>query len=346
MRGALGRLNAGVKIDAPGQVAIADRERLQALGYVGAQAEVTKEPARTLTDPKDAYAILETYREAVELAVDRKWSQAIALLQQILRENPVMVDVWEQVAALAMRAERYDLSIDAYKHVIELEPAAPRGYLGAAAAMLKARKLDEARAQAEMAAGVAPERDIRSRVEAHELGARIALAHRDGEEARRQAELAHEADPTRPLPTYIEARLLYDQGKYEEALSLFEQASAELTRTHGQTVADLHFHTADALVRLGRDSEAEQEFADELKAFPQNTRARAGLATLYHANGQGEDAARVLEDLIRITPTPDTYALAARLWTTFGDRQQADAVRAQARRAFSDPAPSRRHAAR
>ncbi|HEV8348519.1 MAG TPA: hypothetical protein VGQ16_18210, partial [Vicinamibacterales bacterium] len=41
-------------------------------------------------------------------------------------------------------------------------------------------------------------------------------------------------------------------------------------------------------------------------------------------------------DMLRVTPTPESYALAARLWTMFGNRQQADAVRAEARRAFAD----------
>ena len=54
---------------------------------------------------------------------------------------------------------------------------------------------------------------------------------------------------------------------------------------------------------------------------------------LYQANGRPEAAAKVLADMIRITPTPDSYALAARLYTMFGDRQQAEAVRADARRA-------------
>ena len=47
----------------------------------------------------------------------------------------------------------------------------------------------------------------------------------------------------------------------------------------------------------------------------------------------------------RISPTPDSYALAARLYTMFGNRQQADAVRAEARRAFAD-APRARPGAR
>jgi arylsulfatase A-like enzyme/Flp pilus assembly protein TadD len=346
LRGALGRLTRGVAVDAPGKVSTRDRERLEALGYVGVRAGVTRAPAGTLPDPKDTHAILETYREAVELAVDRKWGQAITLLQRILHEDPAMVGAWGQVAAFAIRAERYDQAIDAYKHVIELEPTDPAGYLGAAAAMLRVRKLDEARAHAELAVSVAEERDTRSRAAAHEILARIALARHDDEGARREAELAQADDPKLPLPAYIEARLLYDQGKHADALSLFEQAIAELKRSSDRTIADLHFHTADALVHLERYPEAEQEFIEELKVSPQNTRARAGLATLYQANGQSEDVARVLDDLVTITPTPDAYALAARLWTTFGNRQQADAVRAQARRAFSAPPASGRRTAR
>lgn len=343
---ALGRVIAGAAIDAPGKVTAEDRERLQALGYVGVQSGVTRAPAATLPDPKDTHAVLETYREAVELGVHRKWGQAIARFQRILHEDPAMVDAWRQVAALAIRAQRYDQAIDAYRHMIELEPDDPAGYLGAAAAMLRLRKLDDARAQADIAVSVAAERDAPSRAAAHELLARIALARRDAEAARREAGLARESDPKLPLPAYIEARLLYDQGEYAEALALFEQAIVELKRSGDRTIANLHFYTADALVHLERSPDAEREFIEELKVDPQNTRARAGLATLYHANGQDEDVTRVIGDLVKITPTPDTYALAARLWTTFGNRQQADAVRAQARRALSDDSASGRRAAR
>ena len=57
---------------------------------------------------------------------------------------------------------------------------------------------------------------------------------------------------------------------------------------------------------------------------------------LYQASGNPDAAAKVVADMLRVTPTPESYALAARLYTMFGDRQQADAVRAEARRAFAD----------
>ena len=331
---ALNRLIAGTTIHPPGDISAQTLERLRPLGYVRAQTDVTTAPGETLPDPKDKRQILDTYRTAVELAGDRHWGQAITLLRQILQEDPGMINVWGQLATLSVRAERYDQAVEAYKRIIELKPAETTAHLGAAAAMLKLKRIDEARAHAELAARVAAEHDARGRASAHELLARIALARHDIEGARAEATRAREADPTLPLPIYIEARLLYDQGKYAEALPLFQEAIAELNRNDVLPINELHFYTADTLSRLERYAEAEQQFFEELKYFPQNSRARAGLATLYQASGRPDAAAAALEEMVRVIPTPDTYALAARLWTMFGNKQQADAVRAQARRAF------------
>jgi arylsulfatase A-like enzyme/Flp pilus assembly protein TadD len=337
LRGALDRVTAGATIQAPAEVSADARERLQALGYVGAQTEVSTKPGDTLADPKDKREILERYREAVDFASQRKWPQAIALLQQILRQDPEMADVWSQLATFATRLDRFDLAVDAYKHYITLKPEEPTAYIGAAAALLKLRKLDDAREYASLAAEVAAETDHRSRASAHEMLTKIALAKHDTEEAKAQAALARAEDPTLPLPIYIEGRLLYDQGNYADALPFFTQAIAELKKSGTLQINELHFYAADTLGRLERYEEAEREFIEELKYFPQNTRARGGLAMLYQASGKPDDAARVLADMLRITPTPDSYALAARLYTMFGNRKQAEIVRTEARQVFAKP---------
>jgi Tfp pilus assembly protein PilF len=56
--------------------------------------------------------------------------------------------------------------------------------------------------------------------------------------------------------------------------------------------------------------------------------------SLYQSTGQLESAARVVSELTRVTPTPDSYTLAAQLWTSLGDRKQAAQVQAEARRSF------------
>ena len=329
LRGALDRVTAGATIQTPADIPADARERLQALGYVGAQTDISTTPGDALADPKDKREILERYREAVDFAGERRWPQAITLLQQILRDDPEMADVWSQLAVFATRVDRFELAVDAYKHYIALKPQEPTAYVGAAAGLLKLRKLDEAREHAMLAAEVAAPKDRRSRASAHEMLAKIALAKHDTDAAREEAQLAHEEDATLPLPLYIEARLLYDQGKYADALPLFQQAIAELKKAGALQIGELHFYAADTLGRLEQYPEAEAEFIEELRFFPQNTRARGGLAMLYQASGRTDEAAKTLSDMLRVTPTPDAYALAVRLHTMFGDRQQAARVRAQ-----------------
>ncbi len=336
MRGALDRLTAGSSIPAPAAVPAEARERLEALGYVGTSSGISKEPAEALPDPKDKLAVLEQYRQAIDLAADHRWAPAIAALQKILEDEPEMADVWSQLATVAIRTDRFELATDAYRHYIELKPADPAGYLAAGTTYLRVRRLEEARTDAELAAEVASERDTRSRASAHELLANIALARHDADSAREQAQLARKADPALPMPPYVDGRLLYDQGNYEEALPFFEKAIASLPKGTSHALPELRFYEADALSRLERYPEAEKEFLAELKDFPQNTRARAGLAMLYQATDRSDRAADVIADMLRATPTPDAYALGARLFTMFGNPQQANAIRAEARRTFAE----------
>jgi tetratricopeptide (TPR) repeat protein len=336
LRGALDRLVAGSTINAPAAVPADLRARLQALGDIGTETDVPIATSDTLQDPKDTHQILETYRAAIDLAGERRWLPAIGLLQQVVRDDPDLATVWGQLASFAGRIDRFDLAVDGYRHYIELKPSDPAGHLGAAAALIRQRKLDDARAHAELAAQMAGATDTRSRTAARELLAKIALVRKDADAARSEAALARESDPKLPLPVYVDARLLYDQAKYADAAPLFEQAIAE-QNAGGSPLSELHYYAADTFARLERYEEAEAQFAAELHDFPQNIRARGGLATVYHVMGRPDEAVEAIAELLRVSPTPESYALAARLWTMVGNRQQADAVRAEARGAFADP---------
>ena len=272
----------------------------------------------------------------MELAGQRKWGDAIALLQRVLREEPEVAEFWNELADVSWLSNRYDVALDAYCHSIELEPSRPEGYLGAAGVLLKERKFEDARARATEAADVSADKDTRSRAAAHALLARIALARRDPGAAREEAALAFEADPGLPMPPFIEGRILHDQGKFEGAWLEFEVALAAGRKPGATPIADLHFYAGDTLMRLNRHSDAEAEFAGELRLFPQSVRARAGLATMYHASGHAAAADTAITDMLHAVPTPESYTTAARLLKSFGKTRRGDAVRADARRAFAD----------
>jgi tetratricopeptide (TPR) repeat protein len=262
------------------------------------------------------------------------YTEAVNVLQSILRVEPRITEIWTELAEAARLLSRHDVALDAYRHIMQLEPADPLGFLGASEILLKERRLDEARSRALEAAERAADSDAAALAAAHEQLARIELARRDADSAREQADLAQQADPTLALPAFVEARILYDQGRYDEAWPWFERAIAAGKEPGSTPIRDLFFYAGDALTRLSRSSEAEALFAEELRQFPRNVRARAGLASLYHATGQSDLAAAAINDMLRVSPTPESYTAAARLWTSFGKAREAQSVRAEARRTF------------
>jgi choline-sulfatase len=311
------------------------RDRLQA---VGPAAPPSEDPP---PDPKDKSGVLNTYRAAIAGAAERRWPDAIALLQRTLHDEPGVPDLWRQLGEFSARLDRLDVAADAFKHYSELRPTDSENYVRAAAVLLKAKKLDDAYALAMRAADLESDHERSSQAAAaHELLARIALARRDAETARAEATLAVESDPKRPVAGFVEARVLYDQGRFADALPLIEQTLEEQKKGAGAPLADLHFMAADTYNHLQRYDEAETQLLAELQAFPHNVRARGALASLYHSSGRADEAAAAVTALTDTTPTPEAYALAARLWTTLGNRVQADAVRADSRLRFP-PAPRR-----
>jgi tetratricopeptide (TPR) repeat protein len=160
----------------------------------------------------------------------------------------------------------------------------------------------------------------------YEMLAKIALARGDREAARDAASRAQRADPNLPMPFYVEGILLYKAGKYAEALGPLMRARDALK---GRTVQmnDLSYHIGDSLARLERYDQAEAYLLEEVKLFPHNTRARAGLAMLYRAMGRDRESERAIEELLRVSPTPEARVVAAQLWTMFGEPEKAQRVK-------------------
>jgi tetratricopeptide (TPR) repeat protein len=320
MRSALETLMARAPIGAPSAVTDEDRQRLAALGYVGGGSSASLSlPGDSLADPKDKVHVLEKYRRAADLAGGLKFAEATALYREVLADDPGMTDVWLQLAEVYIRQDMQVEALQAFKEIIKRNPKDAGSLIGAAAALLRLGRLDEARQHGELAVSIAP-------AGAHEILAKIALAARDRERALREAKLAQEADPTLPMPLYVEGLLAYNQDRYQEALGPLMRAREALK---GRTVQmnDLNYYIGDSLAKLDRYPEAEPYLLEEVRVFPHNTRARAGLAMLYRAMGRDLDSERAIEELLRVSPTPEGRTLAAKLWTTFGEPEKARRVK-------------------
>jgi tetratricopeptide (TPR) repeat protein len=320
MRGALDAMIASTSVTAPSTVSEEDRQKLAALGYVGTQTgSALQRESDQLPDPKAKIGVLKTYREAQRLAAEQQYSQASVLYRQLLADDPHMTDAWLQLAEAHNRLGQGNEALAAYKEVISRDPRNAAALTGATSTLLRAGRIEEAKAHAELALDVSP-------AIAHETLARIAVYQQRPDDARRHARLAQEADPTLPMVALIEGMLLHGQGRFAEASQqLLEARRAMASRT--EQLPDLNYLAGDSLARMERYQEAEELFRAELKVFPLHVRARAGLAMLFKATGRDAEAARMVTDIVRLTPTDEGLDTAAQLWTMFGEPDRAAAVR-------------------
>ena len=326
MRRALEGMTAASSAVAPSAVSEEDRRKLAALGYVGTQtSSAVQQPDDRLPDPKDKVHVLQKYRRATQLLTAQKFAEAAAMYQELLRDDPGMIDVRLRLGDAYERDGRTSEAIAAFKQVIERDPRNTAALTGVAGALVRAGRIDEAKAHADLASDAAP-------ATAHEMLARIATQQGHEAAARRHAKLAQDADPTLPMTPFIEGVILHGQGQFAAALERFlvaKRAVAERT----EQVVDLNYYTADTLARLNRYPEAEGLFKAELALWPAHARSHAGLAMLYRATGRTAESDDAVAQLIRRNPSREGYALAAQLWTMFGEPSRAAAARAAAARA-------------
>ncbi len=331
MREALARIRGGSTVTAPGRVSAEDRQRLQALGYIGSEATLSETDADTLPDPKDKVPVLEEYRKGLEMVRRGRFGEAIAAFRGIVADNPGMADVWSELGGLLVRQGRIAESVEAYKRVVETTPHDPGALIGVADGLYRLGHLDEARAQAEAATKLLPASDSRSLGSAYQILAKVALARHDPARARAAAEAGQRAAPTLPLVDLVEGLIHYNAGQYAEALPYFQKA-AEPDPRRTFDVPDVHYYLGDTLGRLDRYGEAEAQFKAELKVFPYNQRAWAGLAMLYRAAGHVPESDAAIAAMLQRSPTAEAYGLAEKLWTMFGEKEKAAQAAAEARK--------------
>jgi choline-sulfatase len=332
---------------APAAPAVLTEEDRQALLALLADPRAAASPARSAgvaarpgdpqaaepaspADPKDRLPVLEKLRRADALARERRFAEAITGYRDIEAIDPGIPAAWRASAALLLASGQAREALDAFRRLVQLRPDDAPAVAGAARALARLGRLDEAARVAAFAARLDP-------VSGNEVLVRLDLRRKDYPGARMAADAAKQADPDSPLPALTEGVELYQAGKYEEALARLEEA-VQLTASRRVQIMDIRFYAGDALARVRRYSDAEARLLEELKWFPESVRARESLASVYQATGRAAEIPALALDTTRALPTPDGYVAAARLSILAGDKKAADSLRVQGRQLFGEAA--------
>jgi len=261
----------------PAVVSASDRDRYEAFGYVGTPAADRAPDGAVST--VDRVGIVEQFRTAVRQAAVGDGRDALEIYTALSREEPANPDIWLHLAQTAAALERHELATSAYDQVLTLSPDSIAAKLGAAASQLRLRRHEDASVHAQSVLDSDRANPV-EKAEAHEVLARVALNKKDPATARAEAQAAEAADPNRPVLPFVEGRIALDEGRAADASAAFQQALDAATTAHRPPLADLRVYAAEALIRVGRPSEAEALLEAELRAFPSNARARAALQAL------------------------------------------------------------------
>ena len=318
-----------------------DQEKRLALGGFLSGPE---QPTDTTTAPAlGDKGVFAAHRRAARLVGEDKIGAAIQELQKVAQAHPELGAVHWEIGELLLRAGRVEEAVAALERADKAWPGSLAVALALSDALRREGKLDSAKTFADTAIARAEQGTARDRLAAHETAARVALALRDTAAATTHATVSAEVDPASRLPGFIRGRLLFDEGKFEEAVVAFSEGEAPASdeTPAPPPVAELELYRGESLVHLDRTEDAEAAFRSEISAFPRDPRAYLSLATLYQTT-KPEEVEGVLDELIEAVPTPEVYGLVATALTNAGNAKRADAIRADARVKFrGDPSLAR-----
>jgi arylsulfatase A-like enzyme/Tfp pilus assembly protein PilF len=97
------------------------RERLAALGYIGAFAQTARTAGTALSDPKDKIDIFNLMTAAREAGDGG--GQMIARLQRVLSQDPGILDAWVMLGNEYFRHADFDAAAGYYKRALDLNPS-------------------------------------------------------------------------------------------------------------------------------------------------------------------------------------------------------------------------------
>ncbi len=306
------------------------RAQLAALGYLGGS---TATPSGPLPNPKTRIGSLADFGRAVRAVADQEYALAAELCDRLVRDNPYMIDAWENLGISLQRLGEPERALAAYQKALELSGGSGHLAIGAGYVLLDLGRFEEALQHAELARNSSP-------VAAVTLQAAVARARGDLEGAEREARRALELRGARVGPLLLLGEILRDRGQLEAASALAEEAFVELKNSGPEARhPGLYLLRGDLLARKGELEAAVQAFEQEIQAFPGDPQAYTRLAGLLAAAGRPDIAHQVLASMVsRNEGSPRAWQEAVRTLRILGSTHVADQVAHEARRRFPEAA--------
>jgi len=312
------------------------REKLMALGYIGGfTSEAKLNRSGVLGDPKDKIILYNKIKMAEGASSDREYDDALARLDEVIREDPgimearqVRANIYLQLdrpedavaecqealkidpeynaaiftlAQAYKRLKRYDEAIAGFNRALQLDPRDPKPYVNLGEIYLGTKDLDQAIASFEQAISIDPEHGSLAH---NSLGAAFLEKKMLGR-AEQEILKALEMRPRIPDAHYNLGLLYEEKGDIERAIEEYKKEIEIHPAAH-----PAHFNLAILYGKTGRLREGIQELQRAIDADESFARAYLFLAKAHlDLNENFAEAIRLAKKGLELEPEAESAPL-------------------------------------
>ena len=310
------------KTDAPlpaGDVDPEARARLAALGYVGSFVASASDSRTGRADPKDKIGVFNSLGEALELAKegegeeqdDVSFAKATALLNDVVREDPTVIDAWFMLGTQHLKRHLAKEAVGYFKKTLELKPDYDLAVINMAQAYRQLGDDDAALAGFERYL----ELDPKDAFVQYQIG-EIWLERGDTGKAEQLFTLALQLDPKVAAAKNALGVIALERGDVDGAERAIREALAIKS-----TVRLAHYNLALVAEKRGDLQAAEREYVEELKQHPETYKAAFNLSRLYAQVGDREGEIEALKASLKSNPRfPEGYFFLAKAYLEGGTK--------------------------
>jgi choline-sulfatase len=269
------------------------RQRLAALGYLGRSGGVSSHGFdRSKEDAKDLIAFFRKDQRLNKLVEDKKYPEARALCEEMLRQRPGFADCHLQMSKIAASEGNLDAALTAAAKAVAVGPKNERAHLQLAALLKDRGDLDGAIVHLRQAAALEPNAPDTRML----LGRALAEKGRLDEAASLLGTAAAAQPESAAAATQL-GFVLARQGKLNEAVVAYRRALAL-----DPASAEAHAYLGSALASQGQWDEAIGQFEAALKGKPENAELHDRLGMALREKGRSEEALRHFREAVRLAP--------------------------------------------
>jgi arylsulfatase A-like enzyme/Flp pilus assembly protein TadD len=290
------------------------KARLAALGYVGSfVATVGDDSSRAgLADPKDKVHLFNKISAARDLGRDdEKLPAAMAMIEEVVREDPKVIDAWFTLGNMSARRGNQEVAIGYFKRALALKADDEEAVINLAHAYRKLGRDEDALVGFRRFLELDPKN-----AQVHYEIAQILIDRGKNGEAATALRQALQVEPKMAAARNALAVIAINENRLDDAEREIGQALALKA-----DVRLAHYNLALLAEKRGDLARAEAEYKKELELHSNNYKAAFNLGRLYEAMRRPADQEAAYRKAIQGNPEfGEGYFYLAKLLLDRGDR--------------------------